>query len=91
MSQLLERLPYEPWSMYRAKGLGGEKWFGYSHDSERLSEALDRLALLIKGTAVNKAVLKDSEMMPRPMKGNSGSVVSSTDTAGVAALFAALG
>nr|DAX95240.1 MAG TPA: hypothetical protein [Caudoviricetes sp.] len=77
--------------MYRAKGLGGEKWFGYSRDSERLSEALDRLALLIKGTAVNKAVLKDSEMIERPNSSGSAAVVSSQDTAGVAALFAAIG
>lgn len=77
--------------MYRAQGLGGEKWFGYSHDSERLSEALDRLALLIKGTAVNKAVLKDSEMIERPNSSGSNAIVSSQDTAGVAALFAAIG
>lgn len=77
--------------MHRAKELGGEKWFGYSHDSERLSEALDRLALLIKGTAVNKAVLKDSEMMERPNSSGSAVVVSSQDTAGVSALFAAIG
>nr|DAO81997.1 MAG TPA: hypothetical protein [Caudoviricetes sp.] len=91
VSQLLERLPHEPWSLYRANELGGDQWFGYSQDSERLNEALDRLALLIKASATNKASLKDSEMMPRPMRGNSGSVVSSSDTAGVSALFAALG
>ena len=77
--------------MHRAKVLGGDKWFGYSHDSERLSEALDRLALLIKGTAVNKAVLKDSEMMERPSSSGSAVVVSSQDTAGISALFAAIG
>lgn len=91
VSQLLERLPHEPWSLYRANELGGTEWFGYSHDSERLNEALDRLALLVKATAVNKASLKDSETMPRPNKGGAGSVVSSSDTAGVAAMFAALG
>nr|DAS71124.1 MAG TPA: hypothetical protein [Caudoviricetes sp.]DAY08256.1 MAG TPA: hypothetical protein [Caudoviricetes sp.] len=77
--------------MYRANELGGTEWLGYSHDSERLNETLDRLALLVKATAVNKASLKDSEMMPRPNNGGAGSVVSSSDTAGVAALFAALG
>ena len=91
VSQLLERLPHEPWSLYRANELGGDQWFGYSHDSERLNEALDRLALMIKASATNKATLKDSEMMPRPTNGNSGSVISSSDTAGVSALFAALG
>nr|DAE89176.1 MAG TPA: hypothetical protein [Caudoviricetes sp.]DAG04398.1 MAG TPA: hypothetical protein [Siphoviridae sp. ctyg07]DAS66824.1 MAG TPA: hypothetical protein [Bacteriophage sp.]DAF05546.1 MAG TPA: hypothetical protein [Caudoviricetes sp.]DAK22642.1 MAG TPA: hypothetical protein [Caudoviricetes sp.] len=91
VSQLLERLPHEPWSLYRANELGGDQWFGYSHDSERLNEELDRLALLIKASATNKATLKDSEMMPRPAKANSVSVVSSNDTAGVAALFASLG
>ena len=71
--------------------MGGTEWLGYSHDSERLNEVLDRLALLVKATAVNKASLKDSEMMPRPNRGSTGSVVSSSDADGVAALFAALG
>lgn len=77
--------------MYRANELGGPQWFGYSQDSERLLEALDRLALLTKATAVNKAVLRDSEKMPRPMASGGDRVVSSQDTSGVAALFAALG
>lgn len=77
--------------MYRANELGGTEWLGYSHDSERLNDALDRLALLVKATAVNKASLKESEMMPRPNNGAAGSVVSSSDADGVAALFAALG
>ena len=91
VSQLLERLPHEPWSMYRAAGLGGPKWFGYSHDSERLSDVLDRLALMIKATAVNKATLRDSDMVERPSSGSGAMVVSSKDADGVAALFAALG
>ena len=91
MSQLLERLPNEPWSMYRANELGGPQWFGYSHDSERLLEGLDRLALLTKATAVNKATLRDSEKMPRPVADKAHEVVSSQDTSGVAAIFAALG
>ena len=77
--------------MYRANELGGNQWFGYSHDSERLNDALDRLALLTKATAVSKASLKDSEMMPRPAGGKPASVVSSSNTAEVAALFAILG
>jgi hypothetical protein len=77
--------------MYRANELGGDQWFGYSHDSERLNEALDRLALLTKATAVSKASLSDSETMPRPSKGKTEAVISSSDTAGVAALFATLG
>lgn len=91
VSQLLERLPHEPWSMHRAIELGGEKWFGYSHDSERLSDVLDRLSLLIKATAVNKASLRDSDMAERPSTGSGSVVVSSQDAEGVAALFAALG
>ena len=77
--------------MYRAEGLGGSKWFGYSHDSERLNDALDRLILLVKATAVNKASLKDSDLAERPSTSKSTMVVSSQDTASVAALFAALG
>lgn len=76
--------------MYRANELGGDQWFGYSHDSERLNEALDRLALLTKATAVSKVSLSDSETMPRPSKGKA-TMISSSDTAGVAALFATLG
>lgn len=91
VSQLLERLPHEPWSMYRAAGLGGPKWFGYSHDSERLSDVLDRLTLMIKATAVNKATLRDSDMVERPSSGSGAMVVSSKDAESVAALFAALG
>lgn len=91
VSQLLERLPHEPWSMYRALELGGEKWFGYSHDSERLSDVLDRLSLLIKSTAVNKASLRDSDMVERPSAGSGAMVVSSQDAEGVAALLATLG
>lgn len=91
VSQLLERLPYEPWSLYRANELGGPQWFGYSHDSERLLEALDRLALLTKATAVNKVSLRDSEKMPRPASGGDSKVVSSQDASGVAALIASLG
>ena len=77
--------------MYRANELGGSQWFGYSRDSERLLEGLDRLALLTKATAVNKAVLRDSEKMPRPADGRGNEVVSSQDTSAVAAIFAALG
>lgn len=91
VSQLLERLPYEPWSMHRAKELGGEKWFGWSLESEFSAEVLDRLALLVKTTSVNKASLKDSEMVDRPTSSGLSEVVSSQDAAGVAALFAALG
>lgn len=77
--------------MYRANELGGPQWFGYSHDSERLLEGLDRLALLTKATAVNKATLRDSEKMPRPAADKADEVVSSQDASGVAAIFAALG
>lgn len=77
--------------MYRASQLGGEEWFGYSSDSERLATLIDRVALQTKATAVSKVHLNESEMVPRPDYGGRSAVVSSQDAESVAALFAMLG
>jgi hypothetical protein len=92
MEALLERLSYEPWSLYRAKQLGGPQWFGYSADSERLNALLDGQRLQTKAASGRgRAYLKDSEMAPRPGTVKASRVVSSKDTAAMAALFGALG
>ena len=92
MEALLERLSYEPWSLYRAKQLGGPQWFGYSADSERLNALIDGQRLQMKAASgKGRAYLKDDEMAPRPGSVRESAVVSSKDTAAMAALFGALG
>ena len=88
---LLERLKHEPWSMYRANGLGGPQWFGWSADSERLAALLDGQLLQTKATGQTRASLSDSERCPRPVLRESTTVVSSRDTQAMTALFAAIG
>lgn len=91
MEVLLERLPYEPWSLCRAKELGSEKWFGYSADSERLNTLIDGQSLQTKATSQRKASLKESERAPRPSERADSAVVSTRDAKAAAAVMAALG
>lgn len=92
VESLLERLAYEPWSTYRANQLGGMQWFGYSADSERLNAVIDNQALQVKvASGRGRAYLKDDERAPRPVVGADAAVVSSKDTAAMAALFGAIG
>lgn len=91
VESLLERLPYEPWSLCRAKELGDTKWFGYSWDSERLNALLDGQALQTKATSQRKVTLRDSEKAPRPESHKAGGVVLSSDSSAVAAVLAAIG
>lgn len=88
---LLERLPHEPWSLYRAKQLGGDHWFGYSADSERLNALIDGQTLQTKATGWGAAQLTDAERAPRPLQEDSSTIVSTRDTDAMAAVFAAIG
>lgn len=87
---LVERLTSEPWSMYRAELLGGPEWFGYGLQSELLMQVADELRLQTKVTAQRKGRLKPSETRPRPEPEKPATIVSSSDSEGVAAVLAAL-
>lgn len=68
LTLLRERLPYEPYSMHRARCLlGGEQWFGWSVDTTKLADTADATLLGAKASAVNPKVrLKPSERSSRP-------------------------
>ena len=63
LTLLRERLPYEPYSMHRARCL----WLGWSVDPTKLADIADATLLGVKAGAVNPRVrLKPSERSSRP-------------------------
>ena len=68
LTLIRERLPFEPYSMHRARCLlGGEQWFGWSVDTAKLADTADATLLGAKASAVNPKVrLKPSERSSRP-------------------------
>ena len=88
---LVRRLGVEPCSLHRAKEhLGGPEWFGYGKTESLLSDLLDRTHLLTKAAAQNKARLKDSERVARPMVRQTPARISSRDVNAVTALIAVI-
>lgn len=89
---LINRLPYEPASRYRAEELlGGGEFFGYSYDSARLNDLIDMLDLNTRAGAQRKAKLKPIAQRPdvRQPKKTSFSVQDMLDP-GVVHQFAAI-
>lgn len=67
--QCVQRLPYEPRSLWRAQELGGEKWFGWDLPTSLLADLIDAVKFQTSATAVNKkARLKDPVERPDPKK-----------------------
>ena len=87
----MRRLAYEPWSLHRTRALGGKEWYGYSITDRGIANIEDRLALLTKAAAQNKASLKDKDRAPRPTYKAKARTISSRDTNAVAQIVAALG
>lgn len=67
--ECMQRLPYEPRSMWRAKELGGEKWFGWDLPTSMQADLIDAVKFQTSATAVNKrAKLKHPVERPDPKK-----------------------
>ncbi|WP_346843733.1 hypothetical protein [uncultured Rothia sp.] len=58
---LVERLRYDPWSVWRAEQLGGEEHIGWSVDSYLLAAAVDGIHSQLKSKK-----LSSSERVERP-------------------------
>lgn len=85
--RLLERLAYEPFSLWRAKRLSDDaRWFGWGLVNQQLADLVDRASITAK-TAGKGATLKDSERSPRPGDEDQKRVVSTRDWKTVAALY----
>lgn len=81
---LIERLPHEPRSLWRARQLGGEEFFGWSGDSTRLADLIDLTEFTARASAVNKA--KPAQIAPRPQPKQEPEVRETTKVANVADL-----
>lgn len=67
--QCIERLPYEPWSRWRARELGGEKWLGWDLHAALIADLIDAINFQTSATAVNKkAKLSHPVERPEPKK-----------------------
>lgn len=85
--RLLERLAFEPCSLWRAKRLSDDgRWFGWGLANQQLADLVDRGTMTAK-TAGKGAKLKDSERAPRPGDQAEKRVVSTRDWKAVAALY----
>ena len=87
---LLERLSYEPMSLYRAEQLGGPEWYGYGLAAEAILGVADEVHLNTKAAAQRKARLRESEMRPRPHPEERDRIVHGNNRAEMLALFASL-
>jgi len=67
LQQCMARLAVEPGSIWRAKELGGEKWFGWSMQSSLQADLIDAINFQTSATATNKkAKLKNPVERPDP-------------------------
>lgn len=63
----MARLSVEPESLWRAKELGGEKWFGWSLQTSLQADQIDATNFQTSATATNKkAKLKNPVERPDP-------------------------
>ena len=86
---LIERLPYEPRSMYQARSLGDDAWFGWTTEAALLAEMVDMQAFAAAAAAVNKKA-RHKRIVSRPEVQKQTRVVTTRDDVG-AALDALLG
>ena len=64
---LVERLPYEPASMYRAKLLGGPQWLHWTHTNEQLAALYNVTVQHAKISAKQRrTALTPDETAPQP-------------------------
>ena len=61
---LIERLAYEPMSLYRANQLGDEAFIGWSADSNRLADLLDAVHFAAVTGAMQKGKFKNVAQRP---------------------------
>ena len=61
---LIERLAYEPMSIYRAKQLGDDDFIGWSSDSNRLADLLDAVHFSAVTGAMQKGKFKNIAHRP---------------------------
>lgn len=87
---LLDRLAYEPGSMWRAEELlGGREWFGYSLPVQHLAAIVDSITLNSKVSGgVKRPRLKPSDRMTSPEIRKPRNVVSTSNNLG--SLFAGM-
>ena len=61
---LIERLAYEPMSIYRAKQLGDDNFIGWSADSNRIADLLDAVHFVAVTGAMQKGTFKNIAQRP---------------------------
>lgn len=61
---LIERLAYEPMSLYRAEQLGDDSFIGWSADSNRLADLLDAVHFAAVTGAMQKGKFKNVAQRP---------------------------
>lgn len=72
MITMIERLPYEPGSLVRAKALGGAEWLGWDLHASKLAEVSDRVLLAAKAMGGGRARVTASEQSARPTPSRGG-------------------
>lgn len=86
---LCERLSYEPFSLWRARQLGGEEWFGWGVPESQRADLIDRASMSAKGVG-RQGRLRDSELAPRPKQESKPVVLTSSNWDQVAAVYAGM-
>ena len=86
---LIERLPHEPRSMYRARARGDDAGFGWTTEAALRAEMVDMQAFAAAAAAVNKKA-RHKRIVSRPEVQKQTRVVTTRDDVG-AALDALLG
>lgn len=83
---LLERLNYEPNSLWRANQLGGPEWFGWGTAERMMADLIDRASMSAKAGGK----IKPSEVYPRPDPASKTRVVSTKNWGSIEAMFASM-
>lgn len=62
--ELLERIAYEPFSLYRAQRLGGDYWFGWTTENDVLASIVEEL----RGNTLTVASVGGGKGIPRKIE-----------------------
>ena len=80
---LIERLRYEPRSLFRASLLGGDDWFGWGLPESLMASLVDGQGFQTQATAVHKKA-RFKAIVDRPEVAKKSRVVSTRDDVGAA-------
>lgn len=80
---LIERLPHEPQSLFRAHVLGDDSWMGWGRAESLLASLIDGQGYQTQATAVNRKA-RYRDLAPRPAQKKQERVISTRDDVGAA-------